>query len=143
MQRTLVMVKPDGVSKNLIGTVLQRFEKAGLKAAGLKLLKLSRERAEGFYAEHKGKPFYPPLIDFMTSGPIVAVVWEGPDAIKKARELMGATDSKKAEPGTLRRDFGTDNRMNLVHGSDSPESAQREIQFHFKPDELVSSGDHN
>lgn len=140
MQRTLVMVKPDGVGKRLIGSVLQRFEQAGLKVAALKMVRLDRAKAEGFYAEHKGRPFYEGLISFMTAGPIVAVVWEGENAVTKARSLMGATDSQKADAGTLRKDFGTDNRRNLVHGSDSPTSAEREINYFFKADELQTYG---
>jgi nucleoside-diphosphate kinase len=141
MERTCVLVKPDGVGKHLIGTVAQRFEKAGLRLAGLKMLRLDRTQAESFYKEHVGKPFYEPLIVFMTSAPIVAMIWEGVQAVKMARGLMGATDSAKAEPGTLRREFGTNNRYNLVHGSDSPASAEREIAFFFKPEELYTYGD--
>jgi nucleoside-diphosphate kinase len=140
MERTLVLVKPDGVGKRLIGTVLQRFEEAELKLVGLKMLRLSKDRAEDFYEEHRGRPFYEPLVEFMTSGPIVAAVWEGYGAIAKARSLMGATNSPEAEPGTLRRQFGTDNRRNLVHGSDSPASAEREISFFFKLEELITYG---
>lgn len=135
-ERTLTLVKPDGVSKRLTGTVLDRFEKAGLQIVGLKMVQLTRSEAERFYAEHKGRPFYEALIEFMVSTPIVAAVWEGGGAILKARELMGATNSPAAAPGTLRKQFGTDNRRNLVHGSDSAASAQREITFFFKPDEL-------
>jgi len=140
-ERTLVLVKPDGVGKRLVGTVLERFEKAGLRIAGLKMRRLAVDEAEAFYREHRGKPFYDPLIAFMTSAPIVAVVWEGKDAVTSARLLMGATDSPSALPGTLRRQFGTDNRRNLVHGSDSAASAQREIAFFFKPEELFQYGE--
>src|SRR5690348_8757998 len=114
MQRTCLLVKPDGVCKQLTGTVLERFEKAGLQLVGLKMLRLSRSQAEEFYIEHKGKAFYEPLIEFMISAPIVAAVWQGEDAVQKARSLMGATDSKQAQPGTLRRQYGFDNRRNLV-----------------------------
>lgn len=141
VERTCVLVKPDGVCNRHIGKVIDRMESAGLKVVGLKLTRLTQERAESFYGEHKGKPFYGPLVSFMTAAPIVAIAWEGPSAVKTARQLMGATDSKKAEPGTLRREYGTDNRYNFVHGSDSPESATREIQFFFKPDELFAYGD--
>jgi nucleoside-diphosphate kinase len=137
-ERTLTLVKPDGVEKRLTGTVLERFEKSGLQLVGLKMVRLTPETAEQFYAEHKGKPFFPPLIEFMTSAPIVAAVWEGEGAIQKARQLMGATNSSDAAPGTLRRQYGTDNRKNLVHGSDSVPSADREIAFFFKPQELFA-----
>jgi nucleoside-diphosphate kinase len=136
VERTLTLVKPDGVCKDLSGTVLERFEKAGLRLVGLKMLRLSRADAERFYAEHKGKPFYEPLIEFMSAAPIVAAVWEAPGAIAKAREQMGSTNSSEAKEGTLRRQYGTDNRYNLVHGSDSPKSAEREVAFFFKPEEL-------
>ncbi|MFA5974623.1 MAG: nucleoside-diphosphate kinase [Elusimicrobiota bacterium] len=140
MERTLVLVKPDGVCKNLIGTVTPRFEQVGLKLVGLKMLRLERPQAADFYKEHQGQLFYEPLLSFMTSAPILAMVWEGEDAIKTARSLMGSTDSREAQPGTLRRQYGTDNRRNLTHGSDSPASAEREIAFFFKPDELFSYG---
>lgn len=140
MERTCVLVKPDGVCKNLVGTVVGRFAGAGLQLRGLKMLKLSRSQAEAFYKEHAGKPFYEPLVRFMTSAPIVACAWEGPDAVKTARGLMGATNSQEAAPGTLRREHGTNNRFNLVHGSDSPTSAEREIAFFFTAQELFSYG---
>ncbi len=136
LERTLTLVKPDGVCKSLTGTVLARFEAAGLHLVGARMLRLSRADAERFYAEHKGKPFYKPLMEFMTSAPILASVWEAEGAIQKARGLMGATNSKEAEAGTLRKQYGQDNRYNLVHGSDSPVSAAREIAFFFKPEEL-------
>ena len=136
MERTCVLVKPDGVGKQLIGKVIDRMERAGLKLIALKMTRLSRAQAEQFYSEHVGKPFYPPLVAFMTAAPIVAMALEGPAAVKTARALMGATDSAKAEAGTLRREYGTDNRYNFVHGSDSPESAAREVQFFFKSEEL-------
>jgi nucleoside-diphosphate kinase len=136
VQRTLVLVKPDGVGKRLIGTVLQRLEQSGLRLVALRMLKLSRAQAEDFYKEHVGRPFYEALVGFMTAGPIVAAVWEAEDAVARARALMGATDSLQADPGTLRREFGTDNRRNLVHGSDSPASAEREVAFFFKPEEI-------
>ncbi|SRR5258708_5743292 len=135
-ERTLTLVKPDGVCKRLTGTILERFETAGLWLIGLKMTRLSREQAERFYAEHSGKPFFGPLIDFMVSAPIVAAVWEGDNAIDKARGLMGATNSPEAAPGTLRRQYGVDNRRNLVHGSDSSKSAEREIAFFFQPEEI-------
>lgn len=137
IEQTCTLVKPDGVRKGAIGAILGRFEQAGLQLVGLKFLQLTQQDAERFYAEHQGKPFYPGLIEFMTSGPIVAAVWRGEGAIQRARGLMGATNSKDALPGTIRHDFGTDNRYNVVHGSDSPVSAEREIQFFFEPRELL------
>jgi nucleoside-diphosphate kinase len=141
VERTCVLVKPDGVGKHKVGKVIDRMETEGLNLIGLKMTRLTAERAEMFYREHQGKPFYPPLVSFMTAAPIVAMVWEGPSAVKSARSAMGATDSLKAQAGTLRREYGTDNRYNFVHGSDSPESAAREIQFFFKPEELFVYGD--
>jgi len=138
IERTCILVKPDAVCKNIVGTALARFAEAGLQLRGLKMLKLSPRQAEQFYQEHKGKPFYEPLVRFMTSAPIVATVWEGAGAIFKARAVMGATNSPEAAPGTLRREFGTNNRYNVVHGSDSPASAEREIQFFFEPDEMYT-----
>jgi nucleoside-diphosphate kinase len=138
LQRTCTLVKPDGVGKKRVGAVIDRFEQAGLQLIGLKMLRLSRTDAEKFYAEHHGKPFFDPLIDFMTSAPIVAAVWQGPEAIQKVRTLMGSTKSTEAAPGTLRREYGVDNRRNLVHGSDSPAAAEREIAFFFKPHELYT-----
>jgi len=140
MEQTCILVKPDGVCKNVVGKVVSRFAEAGLQLRGLKMLKLSPQQAEQFYQEHKGKTFYEPLVRFMTSAPIVATVWEGAGAIAKARSVMGATNSPDAAPGTLRREFGTNNRYNVVHGSDSPASAAREITFFFKPDELHTYG---
>jgi nucleoside-diphosphate kinase len=143
VERTCVLVKPDGVCKNVVGTVLARFAQAGLHLRGLKMLRLSTRQAEDFYGEHKGKPFYAPLIQFMTSAPIVATVWEGDGAIGKARAAMGATNSPEAAPGTLRREFGTNNRYNVVHGSDSATSAEREVRFFFKPDEIYTYQDND
>jgi nucleoside-diphosphate kinase len=143
MEQTCILVKPDGVCKNIVGTVLARFTQAGLHLRGLRMLKLSMAQAEEFYKEHKGKPFYEPLVAFMTSAPIVATVWDGAGAIAKARAVMGATNSPQADPGTIRREFGTNNRYNVVHGSDSPASAQREIGFFFKADELYSYGEND
>lgn len=137
-ERTLSIVKPDGVQKNLIGECLRRFEKAGLKVIGTRMLKLSRTQAEEFYSIHKGKPFYEPLVSYMISGPVVVSVLEGEDAIQKHREIMGATDPKKAEPGTIRRDFADSIDANVVHGSDAPETAKAEAAFFFKPEELFS-----
>jgi nucleoside-diphosphate kinase len=136
VERTCILVKPDAVCRSLTGTVLGRFAQAGLSLRALKMLRLSAAQAEELYAEHQGKPYYEPLIRFMTSAPIVASVWEGEGAVAKARSVMGTTNSPQAAPGTLRREFGTDNRYNVVHGSDSVASAAREIRFFFKPDEI-------
>jgi nucleoside-diphosphate kinase len=136
VEKTCILAKPDAVCNNLTGQVLARFAEAGLSLRGLKMLRLTEQQAEAFYGEHKGKPFYEPLVRFMTSAPIVASVWEGEGAIAKARSVMGATNSPEAAPGTLRRKFGTNNRYNVVHGSDSPASAEREIHFFFKSEEV-------
>src|SRR5438874_1215058 len=138
IQRTCILIKPDGVGKKRVGAVIDRFERAGLQLIGLKMLRLTRQDAEQFYAEHQGKPFFDPLITFMTSAPIVAAVWQRTNAIQIVRRLVGSTKSTEAAPGTLRRDYGLDNRRNLVHASDSPEAAEREIVFFFKPDELFA-----
>ncbi|QQD17121.1 nucleoside-diphosphate kinase [Spongiibacter nanhainus] len=136
VERTLSIVKPDAVAKNAIGDIYSRFEKAGLKIVAAKMLRLSREQAEGFYAEHKGRPFFPALVDFMTSGPVTVQVLEGEGAILKNRELMGATNPKEAEPGTIRADFAESIDANAVHGSDSEQSAVREIGFFFAASEI-------
>jgi nucleoside-diphosphate kinase len=136
VEKTCILAKPDAVCNNLTGKVLARFAEAGLALRGLKMLRLTGAQAEAFYGEHKGKPFYEPLVLFMTSAPIIASVWEGEGAIAKARAVMGGTNSPAAAPGTLRREFGTNNRYNVVHGSDSPTAAEREIRFFFKPEEL-------
>ena len=143
MEKTCILVKPDGVCHHQVGKAVDRLESEGLKLIGLKMMRLTRKRSEAFYQEHIGKPFFAGLLTFMTSAPIVAMAWEGPDAVKLARRAMGATDSKKADEGTLRRDYGTDNRYNFVHGSDSPASALREIEFFFTPDELFRYGDND
>ncbi len=136
VQRTLSIAKPDAVSKNVIGEIYSRFEKAGLSIVAAKMLRLSREQAEGFYAEHKGRPFFPALIDFMTSGPVTVQVLEGEGAVLKNRDLMGATNPKEAAAGTIRADFAESIDANAVHGSDSEESAVREIAFFFATSEL-------
>jgi nucleoside-diphosphate kinase len=138
MERTLSIVKPDGVSKNLIGEVIKRFEGCGLKVIGLKMIWMDKKEAEGFYAVHRGKPFYESLTVFMSSGPSVVMVLEGDGAISKTRELMGATDPKKAEEGTLRRQFASDIERNIVHGSDAPETAAFEIGYFFNALEMFS-----
>jgi Nucleoside diphosphate kinase len=131
IQRTLSIIKPDAVAKNVIGEIISRFEKNNLKIIAAKLITLSASDAGGFYAEHEGKPFYNDLIEFMTSGPVFIQVLEGEDAISKNRELMGNTDPSKADPGTIRADFAQTIDANAVHGSDSEKSAQREIAFFF------------
>ena len=138
MQRTLILLKPDCVHRRLVGTLTQRFEQKGLRLAGLKLVQASRALAEKHYAVHKGKPFYDALLQFLTAGPTVAMVWEGREAVAVARNLMGPTDGAKAPPGTIRGDFAISVQNNLVHGSDSPENAAAEIALWFRPDELVS-----
>jgi nucleoside-diphosphate kinase len=130
------MIKPDAVGRNIIGEIYSRFEKNGLRIAAARMLRLSVDDARRFYAEHQGQPYFEPLIEFMTSGPILAQVLEGDDAIAKNREIMGKTNSPEAAPGTIRRDFGENNRRNAVHGSDSVQSAEREIAFFFKPEEV-------
>ncbi|MBI3754373.1 MAG: nucleoside-diphosphate kinase [Deltaproteobacteria bacterium] len=137
MQRTLSIVKPDGVNKNLIGEVIKRFEKAGLKVVALKMTQLTRKQAEGFYAVHKARPFFDSLTAFMCSGPIVPMVLEGNDAIKKVRDIMGATNPKDALAGTIRKDFADSIESNIVHGSDAPDTAAFEIGYFFNATEIV------
>ena len=137
MERTLIILKPDCVQRRLIGRVIQRFEDKGLSIAGMKLMQITRELAEQHYAPHKGKPFYPGLIDYITSGPVAVMVAAGPGAIAISRKLMGKTFGFDAEPGTIRGDFGSSKTYNLIHGSDSPESATTEIALYFRPDELL------
>lgn len=134
--RTLVIVKPDAVARNLVGEVLSRFEREGLSILACKMLRLSKEKAEAFYAVHKERPFFGSLVEFMTSGPCVPAVLEGEDAIAKARRIMGATDPAEAEEGTIRRDLAESKERNAVHGSDSPASAEVEIPFFFPGDEI-------
>jgi nucleoside-diphosphate kinase len=138
MQRTLILLKPDCVHRRLVGEVTRRFEQKGLRLAALKLVRPGRELAERHYAVHKGKPFYDSLLQFLTSGPTVAMVWEGREAVVVARTLIGPTDGTKAPPATIRGDFAISVQNNLVHGSDSPENAAAEIALWFQPDELVS-----
>jgi nucleoside-diphosphate kinase len=138
MQKTLILFKPDCVQRRLVGTLTAKFEQKGLRLAGLKLVQASRELAEKHYAVHKGKPFYESLLSFLTSGPTVALVWEGREAVAVARNLIGATDGVKAPPGTIRGDYGISVQNNLVHGSDSAENAALEIGLWFKPEELVT-----
>jgi nucleoside-diphosphate kinase len=135
-QRTLVLVKPDGVQRGLIGEILRRLERRGLKLVGLKMMRISRDIAARHYAEHKGKPFYDGLLAFITSGPVVAMIWEGREAVTVVRSLMGSTDPLKAAPGTIRGDLALDLGMNLIHGSDSPARAETEIALFFSQDDL-------
>lgn len=136
VERTFSIVKPDAVAKNVIGEIYTRFEKAGLRIVAAKMLHLSREQAEGFYAVHKERPFFNDLVEFMTSGPVMVQVLEGENAIAKNREVMGATNPKDAEPGTIRADFASTIDENAVHGSDAPETAREEIAFFFSDDEI-------
>jgi len=136
VERTLSIVKPDGVAKNLIGEVYRRFEKGGLKIVAAKMMKLRQDQAEGFYAVHKARPFYADLVRYMTSGPVIVQVLEGESAIKANRDIMGATNPKQAAPGTIRADFAASIEENVVHGSDGPETAKNEIAFFFSEAEL-------
>lgn len=137
MEKTLIILKPDCVQRRLIGRIVQRFEDKGLTLAGMKLMHIDRHLAERHYAPHKGKPFYPGLIDYITSGPVVLMVLAGARSIDVARKLMGKTFGFEAEPGTIRGDFGISKTFNLIHGSDSPASAETEIALYFKPAELL------
>jgi nucleoside-diphosphate kinase len=136
IERTLSIVKPDGVAKNLVGEVVRRFEGAGLRVVALKMTRLDRREAEGFYHVHRERPFFPSLVEFMTSGPIVPMVLEGEDAIATVRRLMGATDPAKADAGTIRRDHAASIEKNIVHGSDSPATAGFEIGYFFNAQEI-------
>ncbi|EIK45482.1 nucleoside diphosphate kinase [Cellvibrio sp. BR] len=136
VEQTLSIIKPDAVRKNVIGAIVTRFEQAGLKIAAQRMMQLSRAQAEGFYAEHHGKPFFDGLVEFMTSGPVVVQVLSGENAIALNRELMGATDPAKAAPGTIRADYADAISTNAVHGSDSPTSAAREIAYFFASNEV-------
>ncbi len=137
MERTFLMIKPDGVQRGLIGEIVSRFERKGLQLTAAKFMHISRELAETHYGDHKGKPFYEPLLAFITSGPVFAMVWSGDQVVAQTRALIGKTDSLDAAPGTIRSDFAVHTNFNLIHGSDSPESAEREIALFFAPEELV------
>ncbi|MBN7769249.1 nucleoside-diphosphate kinase [Marinobacter daepoensis] len=139
-ERTLSIIKPDAVAKNVIGEIYSRFEKAGLKIVASKMMHLTQEQAEGFYAEHKERPFFNDLVAFMTSGPVVVQALEGEGAILKNRELMGATNPKEAEAGTIRADFASSIDANAVHGSDSAASAEREVAYFFNDNEICPRG---
>ncbi|RSL33814.1 nucleoside-diphosphate kinase [Salibacterium salarium] len=137
MEKSFIMVKPDGVQRNLIGEIVQRFEKKGFTLVAGKLITISPELAEQHYGEHKGKAFFENLVSFITSGPVFAMIWEGEDVIKTARKMMGSTNPAEAEPGTIRGDYGVRVSMNVIHGSDSGESAEREIKLFFNNDDIV------
>lgn len=140
MENTLGIIKPDGVQRKLVGKIINRIEHAGLIIRGIKTLQLTKDQAETFYAVHEGKPFYEPLVEFMTSGPIIVLVISGDNAIERWRELMGATDPAKAKYNTIRREFGTSVQKNTTHGSDSPTTAQTEVAFFFHEEELLPAG---
>lgn len=138
MERTFIMIKPDGVQRGLVGNIISRFEAKGFTLVGLKALNVSRELAEEHYAVHKERPFFAGLIEFITSGPVVAMVWEGEGVVAGARKLIGATNPLTAEPGTIRGDFGISVGRNIIHGSDAIETGQTEIALWFKEEELMS-----
>ncbi|MBP0011583.1 MAG: nucleoside-diphosphate kinase [Roseofilum sp. SBFL] len=138
MERTFLAIKPDGVQRGLVGNIISRLESKGFTLVGLKLMNISRELAEQHYAVHKERPFFNGLIEFITSGPVVAMVWEGDGVVASARKIIGATNPLNAEPGTIRGDFGVDVGRNLIHGSDAIETAQNEVNLWFKEEELVS-----
>jgi len=138
VERTLSIVKPDGVQKDLIGEVCRRFEQGGLHIVGIKMLHLTQEQAKRFYVVHKERPFYPDLVNYMTSGPVIVQVLEGEDAIQKNREIMGATNPAEADPGTIRADFAASIEENVVHGSDGSDTAAQEISFFFNKDEICA-----
>jgi nucleoside-diphosphate kinase len=138
LERTLSIVKPDGVQKHLIGEVYRRFEQAGLRIVAARMLQLSQSQAEGFYAVHRERPFYRDLVRYMTSGPVMVQVLEGENAVARNREIMGATDPKKAAPGTIRADLAASIEQNVVHGSDAPDTAAREIAFFFSESDLCA-----
>ena len=138
MERTLSIIKPDGVSRGLVGEVTKRFEQNGIKIVAMKMLRMTRRQAEGFYAVHREKPFFESLITFMSSGPVVVMVLEGKGVIQKNRDLMGATNYKEAAPGTIRADYATEIEKNIVHGSDAPETAAVEIAYFFNRFEIIA-----
>jgi nucleoside-diphosphate kinase len=138
MERTLVLIKPDAIQRGLAGEIISRLERRGLRIVAMKMMRLDQSLAHRHYAEHREKPFFPSLVRFITSAPLIACVMEGPHAIEVVRQTMGATDPKKAAPGTIRGDLGLDITHNLIHGSDSPQTAQREIALFFQEDEILS-----
>ena len=137
MERTFIMLKPDAVQRGFVGEIIARFERKGFKLAGLKLIQVDRALAEAHYAEHKGKGFFEPTVTYIMSSPVVAMVWEGKNSVALARELMGATNPANANPGSIRGTYGMDISRNIIHGSDSVTSAEREIGLYFKPEELI------
>jgi len=137
LERTFLMIKPDAVQRGLIGVIIAKLEAKGFKLAGLKLIKVDRALAEEHYVEHKGKGFFEPTVDYIMSSPVVAMVWEGKNIVAMAREMMGATNPANANPGSIRGAYGMDISRNIIHGSDSPTSAEREINLYFKPAELL------
>ncbi len=137
METSLVLIKPDGVQRRLAGRILARFEEKGLQIVGAKLMRITPQLAERHYESHRGKPFYPGLVAFMTSGPVLALALRGKNAVAIVRKMLGATFGSKAEPGTIRGDFGISDGFNLVHASDAPETAQRELALFFRPEELI------
>ncbi len=136
-ERTLIIIKPDGIQRHLAGEIISRFEKKALNLVAAKFIKLSEQLCRQLYAVHTGKPFFEPIVKYLSSAPVLAMVWEGQGAINIARKLMGATFGPDAEPGTIRGDFSCSNRYNLIHGADSPESAKQEIELLFKPEEVT------
>ncbi len=136
-ERSLILIKPDAVQRRLAGKLIGRLEDKGLKIVGMKMLRVTPELSREHYAEHVEKPFYPLLEEFITSGPVIALVAEGPEAITVVRDMMGPTNGREAQPGTIRGDFGLSRQMNLMHGSDGPQAAVREIEIYFKPEELL------
>ena len=138
MEQTYLMIKPDGVQRGLVGEIMSRFEKKGLKLVAAKLMVIPKETAEKHYAEHKDKKFFPSLISYITSGPVFAMVWEGENAVQVCRNIMGKINPQESAPGTIRGDYAMVTGLNIIHGSDSPESAKREISIFFKPEELVT-----
>jgi len=137
VEKTFIMIKPDGIQRALIGQIIERFEDKGLKLVGLKLMQIARPLAENHYEMHNGKPFYTDLLEFITSGPVVAMVWEADNAVYIGRKIVGQTTPNEAAPGTIRGDFCINTQFNLIHASDTVDNAQREINLFFKPDELV------
>lgn len=138
MERTFVMIKPDGVQRSIIGTIIERFERKGLKIVGMKMLHISNDLASRHYGEHEGKPFYEELVNFITSGPVVSMVLQGDDAVQQVRSMVGGTDPKKASPGTIRGDFGIEMSRNIIHASDSLTSSEREISLFYDQSELMT-----
>lgn len=138
MEKTFVMLKPDAIQRNLAGEIISRLEKRGLKLVAIKMLKISREMAGQHYAEHEGKPFFQSLVDFITSGPVIAMIWEGQNAVQVVRKMMGSTDPQAAEAGTIRGDYALFTGNNVIHGSDSARSAAREMALFFSGSEIIS-----